>query len=367
MIKIKALSIVIIGVMVTGCSSVNNQNDNTEYTQNVTPIQEAKEIETKPSSDMLYTQYVVFKENELVNNEDSTLIGFYDGAYINKISDNDNNIYKYDVTGEVELLSTIDSKYNYCEFKNYEDGIIIVGIVEEDNEKLFDLLSLDYKANEIQYLLSGKSVEVPEVTFDDYNIIITYDDINENNMLENKSVLINKGTTNIPTDNQNNLVVKSVNNTDIYFCDMNNRTDTEITVNSNNILYQDGVMEFDGNIARYTTFKDISGSVFSDGYIDTAYPDYVPTTEYEQLAYDDFIERFGDEPKIINMISIIEENEDAKNGFTTDQWLERIDVEIIFLEEKNIGNLAGGYNTVHCEVGLTDDEEYVIMEGYILG
>lgn len=365
--KSKLLWVAIVAVMVSGCSSNSAKNDSEEM-QEVGTIQEVKEIVSVSAWDMLETQYVQFKENELMDSEDSVLVGFCDGAYINKVVGNENNIYKYYVNGDIELIWTIDSKYSSCEFENYEDGIVVLAKFGDNNEML-DVLTLDYESNEVENIFSGKEVEAPEILIDNDNVTVVRE-------TENKVVIENKNADSVYSrDSKESSIVCEdrevtklvVNSSYMYFCDFDKKVDAKILMeNNNNILYKNGVMEFENNIVKYTTFKDISGSVFSDGYIDNAYPDYVPTTEYEQVAYDAFVERFGEDRKIIDIVSVVEENEDAEIG-VVDQYLEFIDVEIVFLMNENSGNLSGGYNTFNYELGLADDGEYLLLGSELLG
>lgn len=104
--------------------------------------------------------------------------------------------------------------------------------------------------------------------------------------------------------------------------------------------------------------------------------EYKPVTEYEILAYNAFLERFGDIQNIkVSNISTSETNYDRIRNNLYDEYCEIeesaytqfLEAEVQFFLDKDSGNLTAGYNTHRYYLGLSKDGNYIVLGETVLG
>lgn len=104
--------------------------------------------------------------------------------------------------------------------------------------------------------------------------------------------------------------------------------------------------------------------------------DYKPSTEYEILAYNAFIDRFGKrEDMQVTDISTSETSYDKIKNNSYDEYskinesdyTEFLDVEVEYFLDENTGNLMTGRNAHSYYLGLNNNGKYVVLGESLLG
>lgn len=113
--------------------------------------------------------------------------------------------------------------------------------------------------------------------------------------------------------------------------------------------------------------------------------EYEPSTECEILAYNAFMDRFGesDDMQITGMSTSETSYDKIKNNsyeeysvhkdvkdmneINESDYAKFLDVEVEFLIDENTGNLMAGRNTHSYYIGLNKDGKYVVVGESLLG